>query len=236
MTGAGRSAATTVSMHSTARRVLIVGAGPGLGAALARRFGREGFTITLVARRMEPLTELADELRTLEVVADTFTADAADPEGFRKALEQLAELITPDVVIYNAALVTRDRVLTSAPSHLASAYAVDTLGAITCAQVFTSAMRRAGKGTFLATGGSPGVAPQADHASLSLGKAGLRAAVKLMHEELKADGVHATSVRIAGDIAPGSPVDPDRIADAYWALHMQPPGEWSDEAVFGAWP
>jgi len=231
MTQAGRRTSTSTSSALDAMHVLIVGAGPGLGAALARRFGREGCTVTLVARRAEPLVELAEELRTVGVAVDTVTADAADPEGFREDLERLAGRITPGVVIYNAALKARDGVLTSDPTYLASAYAVDALGFITCAQVLTPAMRKAGGGTLLATGGSPGVAPEQDHASLSLGKAALRVAVKLMHDELKAGGVHVASVTIAGALGPGTPLDPDRVADLYWVLHTQPSADWSDETV-----
>lgn len=214
------------------QHALIIGVGPGLGAALARRFGHEQFTITLLARREDALNELADELRAAGVTVDTATADAADPHRYRKILQDLADRITPDVVIYNAALIATDNVLTADLDYLESAYAVDALGAISTAQVFTPAMRRAGRGTFLATGGYIGVDPQPAYATLSLGKAGLRAAVTLMHQELKADGVHAATVTIAGAIAPGTPLDPDRIAGTYWSLHTQPAPDWTAETYF----
>ena len=116
--------------------------------------------------------------------------------------------------------------------YLLSTYAVNVVGAISAAQVFTPAMRRSGAGTFLASSGYPGVDPQPAHASLSLGKAGLRSAVSLMHEELKADGVHAVSVRIGGVIEPGTPLAPDLIAETYWELHTQPVADWTAETVF----
>jgi hypothetical protein len=75
----------------------------------------------------------------------------------------------PSVVVYNAALIASDSILTSDVDYLLSAYAVDVLGAISAAQVFTPAMRRAGAGTFLATGGYAGVAPQPAYATISLG-------------------------------------------------------------------
>ena len=93
-------------------------------------------------------------------------------------------------------------------------------------------MRQTGVGTFLASGGDPAVDPQPAYASLSLGKAGLRAALSLLHEELKADGVHAAMIRIAGAIAPDAPFAPDRIAETYWALHTQPSAGWAAEAIF----
>src|SRR3954449_12294699 len=135
--------------------LVILGAGPGLSASIARRFGAEDFAVTLVARREHALAELADQLRRDGITADTATADAADARAFRAALDSLAERITPAVVVYNAALIARDSILTTDEEYLLSAYAVDVLGAISAAQVFTPAMREAETGTFLATGGYP---------------------------------------------------------------------------------
>ena len=212
--------------------VLVIGAGPGLGASIARRFGREGFAVTLVARRESNLADLAAELAGTGVRVDTVAADAADPHRFRTVLEGLAASVTPGVVVYNAAVVARDGILDSDVDHLLAAYAVDVLGAVSAAQVFTPAMRAVGAGTFLATSGSPGVHPEPWHASLSLGKAALRSTVSLLHDELTADGVHVTCVTVAGTIASGTSFEPDLIADAYWDLHAQPPARWTAERVF----
>jgi short-subunit dehydrogenase len=219
-------------MSNQPEHALVIGAGPGLGTAVARRFGREGFTVTLLARRALALAELARDVRSAGINVDIALADASDPQGFRAALLALAEQTTPDVVIYNAALLSADRLLTSETDHLISAYNVDVLGAIIAAQVFTPAMRRAGTGTFLATGGYPEVTPQPPYATLALGKAALRTAVALMHEELKADGVQAASITITGPIAAGTALDPERIADTYWRLHTQDASRWRAETVF----
>ena len=215
------------------QHVVVLGAGPGLGLAVARRFGREGFAVTLVARREPNLAALAGELRDAGVRVDTVVADVADPHGFRTALEALAPR-APGVVVYNAAVTARDDILTSDVDHLLTTHAVDVVGAVTAAQVFTPAMRRAGRGTFLATGGHPSVTPEPRFATLSLGKAGLRAAVALLHDELRADGVHVTGITIGGAITPGGALDPDHIAETYWAVHAQPVGEWTAETFLAA--
>jgi len=207
------------------QRLLVIGAGPGLGAAIARRFGREGFAVTLAARGGPGLAALADDLRGDGVRVEAAVADAAEPSVFRAALAELARPGGPGVVVYNAAVIAGDNILTVGSDRLLMAYAVDVLGAITAAQVFTPAMRRERRGTFLATGGDPGPS----HAGLALGKAGLRAAVELMHDELKADGVHASSVTIGGAIAPGTRLDPSIIAETYWRLHTQPADAWRPE-------
>src|SRR4051812_33165195 len=169
------------------QHVLILGAGPGLSAAIARRFGRDGFAVTLVARNEQKLAELADQLRGDGVKVDIASADASDSKGFRDALETLAERITPGVVVYNAALIASDSILDIDEDYLLSSYAVNVVSAISAAQVFTPAMREAKAGTFLATGGYAYIDPDPAYASLTLGKAGLRAAATLLHKELKDD-------------------------------------------------
>jgi short-subunit dehydrogenase len=219
-----RSGAPTIDP----KHALIVGAGSGLGAALARRFGREHFAVTLVGRSDMRLADIAGALRRLGIDVDTLTADASDPTRFRNTLEELARRISPGIVTYNAALLEPDNLLTAASSHLLSAYAVNVLGAITAAQVFTPSMRLARAGTFLATSGEPGPA----YATLSLGKAALRTAVTLMHHELKPHGVHASSITIGGAITAGGAFDPDRIAETYWSLHSAPAASWGAETRF----
>ncbi|MCM3689143.1 SDR family NAD(P)-dependent oxidoreductase [Kocuria rosea] len=78
------------------QRVLVLGAGPGLGTSVARRFGREGFSVTLVARSEEHLADLADGLRGTGISVDAVAAHAADPHGFRTALEGLAGFLAPE--------------------------------------------------------------------------------------------------------------------------------------------
>jgi short-subunit dehydrogenase len=213
-------------------QALIVGVGPGLGISLARRFGREGFALTIAGRNQDKLTGFAEQLRGEGITVDTAIADAADPKAFQASLQELAATITPTVVVYNAAIIAADNVLTSDIDYLITNYNIDAFGAIIAAQVFTPAMRQAGTGTFLASGGYAGVDPQPAYATVSLGKAGLRAATTLIHKELKDEGIHAASVTIAGAIEPGTPMDPDLIADTFWTLHTQPPTDWTAETVF----
>jgi short-subunit dehydrogenase len=220
------------STHIDPKHILILGAGPGLSASIARRFGREGFAVTLVARREQALAELADQLGVDGITVHTATADASDSRGFRAALEGLAERITPGVVIYNAAVIASDNVLEVDEDYVLSTYTVDVVGAISAAQVFTPAMRDAKAGTFLASGGVAAVDPQPPYASLALGKAGLRTTATLLHRQLKDEGVHVASVTIYGPIAPNTHTSPELIAERYWELHAQPASDWTDESVF----
>ncbi|SDP63904.1 short chain dehydrogenase [Klenkia soli] len=210
--------------------VVVVGAGPGLGAGIARRFAREGFDLTLVARTAGTLDPLAGELRGAGAQVRTVTADVADPATLATALAPVAAA-APGVVVHNVGLVVGDDLLVDPPEHFAHALAVDVVGAVAVAQLFTPAMRAAGEGTFLVTGGGPALHPDRAHASLTLGKAALRNAVALLHEQLAEDGVHAAGVTVVGVVEPGTALDPDRIAEAYWELHAQPRGSWTADTV-----
>jgi len=211
------------------KHVLILGAGPGLSSAVAQRFGREGFEVTLLARSERNLTEVAERLRGENVTVNTVTGDAADTQQFRETLESIAAEATPGVVIYNACVIAPADLLSVDVDFLHSTYAVDVLGAISAVQVFTPAMREAGSGTFIATGGYASVFPWWEYASIALDKAALRNSVAMLHDQLKPEGVHVAGVTITGPIAPGTPAAPEVLAESFWDLHTQPQAEWTNE-------
>jgi NAD(P)-dependent dehydrogenase (short-subunit alcohol dehydrogenase family) len=215
------------------RHLLLVGAGPGLGASVARRFAGEGYRLTLVARSQATTAALVDELRGAGTEVTVIAADAGDPDGLRAAIAPLfAAPGAPGVVIYSAALAAADDLLSVAPEQLAAAYAVDVIGAVVTAQVAVPAMRAAGGGTLLFTGGGFADALPQSLATLSLGKLALRGVATMLARELRDDDIHAGSLTILGQIAPGTPLDPDRIADAYWAIRNEEPDAWREEYRF----
>jgi len=218
---------------SDERHLLVVGAGPGLGASVARRFAREGYRLTLVARSHATTDALADELRAAGTDVTVVVADAGDPDGLRAAVAPLfAEPGAPGAVFYSAVLPTPDDLLTVTPEQLAAAYAVDVIGAVVTVQIAVPAMRAAGGGTLLFTGGGFADALPQSLATLSLGKLALRGVATILARELRADNIHAGSLTILGPIAAGTPLDPDRIADVYWAIRNEEPEDWREEYRF----
>lgn len=171
--------------------MLLVGAGPGLGSAMARRFA-EGLGV-----RMSAL----------------YRGHGA-----------------PGVVVYNAVIGAPDQLLSSSVAHLQTAYTVDVIGAILVAQIAAPAMRAAGFGTILFTGGGFADHPVPALATVSLGKAALRSAATMLMADLEPDSIRVASLTIAGQIAAGTPFDPERIAERYWeVVHAE---KWQAEFRF----
>jgi short-subunit dehydrogenase len=214
------------------RHLLLVGAGGGLGEAVARRFAEGGYQLTLLARDPDRLRELADELGDTSAKIATIATDASDPEGLGTRISELYSAKgAPGVIVYNAVLGTPDRLLSSTAAYLQTAYAVDVIGAIVVAQNAVPSMRAAGFGTILFTGGGFADHPVPALATISLGKAALRAAATILHADLEPDGIRAASLTIAGQIVAGTSFDPKRIAERYWEI-VQSDGDWQAEFRF----
>ncbi|MFC4909226.1 SDR family NAD(P)-dependent oxidoreductase [Actinomadura gamaensis] len=209
---------------------VVIGVGPGVGRAVARRFAAEGLPLALLARGESTLAAAAEALAPTGVPIATFQADAADRASLDAALDRALDRHgVPEVVVYNAALIRPDTLgELSVRGHL-DAWAVNVVGAINAAARLAPPMADAGGGSFLITGGMP--EPKPEYVSLSLGKAGVRTLVTLIDQQYGPSGVHAASVTIAGEVAPGTDFDPDDIAARYWDLHTQPRDRWQHEVV-----
>jgi NAD(P)-dependent dehydrogenase (short-subunit alcohol dehydrogenase family) len=213
----------------------VCGAGPGLGRAIARRFAREGFAVALLARRQDGLDAIAAEIEAAGGAARGFAADLPDEPALRAALAGVAaELGPPGVLVYNASLWIDGPAMAMRPADFAAGLALDVTGALVAAQAVHPAMKAAGRGSVLLTGSRVGRTPEAGGASpgLAAGKAALRALALAAAPELARDGIHLATVTVDGTIRPGGRFDPDRIADAFWALHSEPPSSWTTELVF----
>jgi short-subunit dehydrogenase len=214
------------------RHLLLVGAGPGLGLAVARRFALGGYQLTLVARSPDRLRDLAAALAGTGATITTIAADASDPDGLGARMSELyAANGAPGVIVYNAVIGAPDRLLSSSAAHLQAAYSVDVIGAIVAAQVAAPAMRAAGFGTILVTGGGFADHPIPALATVSLGKAALRSAATMLGADLAPDGIRVATLTIAGQIAAGTSFDPERIAERYWEV-VHTDGPWQAEFRF----
>jgi short-subunit dehydrogenase len=214
------------------RRLLLVGAGPGLGMAVARRFADGGYRVTLVARSTDRLSDLADSLADTGAQIDLIAADASDPEALRARMAELYhEPGAPGLIIYNAVMGAPDKLLSSSVAHLQTAYAVDVISAIVVTQVAAPAMRAAGSGTIIVTGGGFADHPIPALATVSLGKAAVRSAATMLAADLEPDGIRVATFTIAGQIVSGTAFDPESIAERYWEV-VHSDGPWQAEFRF----
>jgi len=216
---------------------VVIGAGPGIGAAVARRFAREGLPVALVARSEHTLARVAEGVAAAGAGvapghgALPLVADVTDEAALCAALDAATDRFgVPDAVVYNAALVRADGLGELDGSALLAAWAVNVGGALTAAAHLAPAMVRRGGGSFLLTGGMP--EPKAPYVSLSLGKAGVRTLARLLDLEYGPGGVHVATVTVDGAVAPGTDFDPDLIAEHYWRLHAQPRPRWEHDVAY----
>lgn len=120
------------------------------------------------------------------------------------------------------------------PAEFTAELGVNVVGALHRVQLIAPGMFAAGYGSIIFTGGGLALHPHygVGVSALSAGKSALRALGYALHGELSEADIHVGTVTIAGTVATNTPFDPDRIAEYYWNLHMQPRSEWATEVVF----
>jgi NAD(P)-dependent dehydrogenase (short-subunit alcohol dehydrogenase family) len=214
---------------------LVAGVGPGVGIAVAFRFAREGFTVAMFARRQDALDGYVREIAAAGAIAHGFAVDVADARAIRRTCKAVStQLGDPEVMVYNAAAWRAGPAFSGPEDGFAGDLALGVVGAYECARAVHPAMRAAGRGSLLFTGGGLALAPQAGAgvAGLTAAKSALRGFVYALAEELRPEGIHVATVTIAGAVAPGTRFAPERIAEHYVALHRERPSEWRVESVY----
>jgi NADP-dependent 3-hydroxy acid dehydrogenase YdfG len=203
--------------------VAIVGAGPGLGAAVAERFGREGLAVALVARNQAKLDQLAERLSAQGVTAKAYAADVHDRDGLAGALAAAAdELGTIEVLQYSP--VPRSEFLrplseTSA-DDLAAAVEFSVYGSVTAVQQVLPGMTALGRGTILFVNGSSAVTPNPNVTGTSVAFAAESAYGQLLHDTLAERNIHVGQLIVPGAIREDDPVfAPKTLADRLWQIH-----------------
>lgn len=213
----------------------VIGAGPGIGLAVARRFGREGMKVALLSRRGGEMARAAEELVAQGLEARGYACDAERAHDITDALAAVAHDLGPiTCLVYNAAVIKPGGPLEVGLEQLVRHFRVDVGGALVAAQRVVPHMKATGRGTLLFTGGGLALEPWPQMTALSVGKAGMRSLALALHKELKPAGIHVATVTIDGLVDKGGKLDPDAIAGAYWELHRQPPGAFEAERVLRA--
>jgi NAD(P)-dependent dehydrogenase (short-subunit alcohol dehydrogenase family) len=216
---------------------VIAGAGPGIGLAVARRFALGGFKVALVSRPSDPLAAFQAALEAPAAGAApgpalVLGADLAQEGPLREALAAIAAWGgSPEVLIYNASAGAQGPAADLDPAQLLAEFRVNAGSALTAAQWALPAMRAAGRGTLLFTGGGLALAPKPGLAAASLGKAALRSLALSLAGELAPEGIHAATVTVCGFVQAGTPFSPEFVAQTFWELHLQKRDQWESERV-----
>jgi NAD(P)-dependent dehydrogenase (short-subunit alcohol dehydrogenase family) len=223
------------------KNALIVGAGEGLSASLARLFSREGLRVALAARSIEKLGALCSETG-----AQAYACNASDPDEVERLFGLLErEIGTPDVVVYNASARARGPFIDLVPAEVAQSMAVSAFGGFLVAQQAAKRMLPQRHGAILFTGASASVKGYAQSAPFAMGKFALRGLAQSMARELSPQGIHVAHFVIDGGIRsaaraepadrPDSMLDPDAIALSYWNVLQQPRSAWTWEQELRPW-
>ena len=220
---------------------LIVGAGGGLSASLARLFAKEGIRVALAARQIEKLGPLC-----AETGARAFACNAAEASEVKRlfgAVER--EIASPDLVVYNASARARGAFVDLVPADVAQAIAISAFGGFLVAQQAVKRMLPNRHGAILFTGASASVKGYPQSAPFAMGKFALRGLAQSMARELSPQGIHVAHFVIDGGIRsavrteapdrPDSMLDPDAIALSYWSVLQQPRSAWSWELELRPW-
>ena len=221
--------------------VLIVGAGAGLSASLARLFAREGIRVALAARHIEKLGALCTETG-----ARAFACNATEPDEVERLFGLVErEIGVPDVVVYNASGRERGPFVDLVPADVAQAMTVSAFGGFLVAQQAAKRMLPNKHGAILFTGASASVKGYAQSAPFAMGKFALRGLAQSMARELSPQGIHVAHVVVDGGIRsarrpedpakPDALLDPDAIAETYLHLLQQPRSAWSWEIEVRPW-
>ncbi len=223
-------------------RALIVGAGAGLSAALARRCTRDGMAVVLAARDIRKLEALAGETGATAIACDA--GSAPDVERLFAAVDAAGGGL--DLVVYNASGRARGPIGELDPAAVEQAIRVTAFGGFLVAQQAAKRMAAQGHGTILFTGASASVKGYARSSSFAMGKFALRGLAQSLARELQPQNIHVGHIVIDGGIArtgdtrgaergPDALLDPAAIADTYLHLHHQPRTAWAWEIELRPW-
>ncbi|MFM9829096.1 MAG: SDR family NAD(P)-dependent oxidoreductase [Sphingomonas sp.] len=212
---------------------IIIGYGSGVSGAVAEAFAKEGYPLALIARDAAKLDAAVAAFRASGVEARGFVADAGDAAALTATLDAARDALgDAAVLVYNAALWRPGPVLATTAESFDADFRVCVTGALVAARALAPAMIAAGRGSLLFTGGGLALYPSPQAPSLSVGKAGIRALALMLAKELAPNGIRVGTVTIAGEVAAGTPFAPEKIADAFLALHRSPPDAATAEIVF----
>jgi NAD(P)-dependent dehydrogenase (short-subunit alcohol dehydrogenase family) len=220
---------------------VVVGVGPGLGAALAHRFAT-GYAVAVLARNEDYLTTLVQDIEQAGGCALAVPTDVSKEEQITAAFTTIRERLgEPDVLLYNAAMRPVGRLMETKPSTFENTWRVSVLGAFLCAQQVVPAMQKKSSGVILFTGATAGVKPFPTSAAFGPAKFALRGLAQVLARDLGPQGIHVAYINVDGaidmpairqrfpNLKEEDMLKPSAIAETYWHLAHQDRSAWTQE-------
>jgi NAD(P)-dependent dehydrogenase (short-subunit alcohol dehydrogenase family) len=217
---------------------VVVGVGPGLGAALAHRFSK-GYAVAILARRADYLSKLGGEIKVAGGKVLEVPTDVADPGQVTKAFATIAAELGPvDVLLYNAGSGTWGGVLDITPEQFEATWRTNAMGAFMAVKQVAPSMVDRGSGVILFTGATAGVKAGPRSAAFGPAKFALRGLAQSIARDLGPRGVHCAYINVDGIIdipgrdrglQPEDMLKPSGIAETYWHLAHQERSAWTME-------
>jgi NAD(P)-dependent dehydrogenase (short-subunit alcohol dehydrogenase family) len=230
---------------TAARSALIVGAGEGLGGAIARRFARAGFETCVTRRNADKLAPLVEQIEQLPGRAHAFGCDARDENAVVELFDRVEKDVAPiEVVVFNPGGNVNFPIRDTTSRIFRKVWEMACFGGFLTGREAARRMAPRGRGTILFTGATASVRGGAGFSAFASAKHGLRALAQSMARELGPQGIHVCHVVIDGAIdtpwirenfgdlvasRPEGLLPPDDIAESYWQLHSQPRSAWTFE-------
>lgn len=214
--------------------ITIVGSGPGISRGVARKFGKNGFSVALIARNESKLQEEVKLLESEGIQAIHALADVSDADSLNKAFENIKERAgLADVTLFNASGFSVKDVLDQDWSTFQQVFDISVGGAFHTAKWVLPKYLSRNSGKLFLTGGGSALMGDPQWTTLGVAKAGMRNLAQALAKKVEGTSVHVSSVVVCGYVNETDPkYNPDAIAEQYWALFTQKPGEFVSEIIY----
>lgn len=214
--------------------VTIIGAGPGISNGVAKKFGKEGYKIALIARNEEKLQQQVLSLKEEGVTATYAVGDAGNKESLQMAMKSILEQEGhADMILYNAGIVEIKDMLELDWEAFIRVFNVNVGGAFSLLKAVLPFCLKENKGKLFFTGGGLALEGDPQWATLSISKAALRNLVQAAVKKVKDTNVHVAQVTVCGFVNPeDTKYSPDAIAEQFWNLYNQKPGSFESEIIY----
>ena len=237
---------------SDRKAILVIGAGDATGAAVARRFAREGYVACVTRRSEEKLAPLVERIRAEGGEAHGFGSDARKEEEMVALVDRVERDIAPiEVAVFNVGANVRFDVTETTSRVYFKVWEMACFGGFLMGREVARRMLPRGRGTIIFTGATASLRGRAGFSAFAGAKHALRALAQSMARELGPQGIHVAHPIIDGAIdtdfirttfpelyarrEEGGILDPEHIAEAYWQLHLQPRDAWTHEMDLRPW-